>query len=1689
MNRKLLALFIFLFLGVVIVTAGALRKAYLVDAADNVNQHISSIHIDGKEVSNSRGGVILLSSFSEPVINISGYNLQDGNIHINVYKSSMEELLSFLVHDDKNKQLKPKVETKNSPLMTSLDVFLSGETYSYRNQTSVSLPIKNDGVFLLSMFNGDKSYYAFVVNSSIGTVAHEAEKGIVFWSQDFLSKKSLESGVVSIYDLEGKKKLLESNIINQEGIAHGKLDERADIAITKSGDKEALVFLNLKTLNSEYYSEEETFKKHNASTRYFAFTDRPLYKPGDTVKFKAILRADMDVDYRLFKGRIKVEAYSGYGEEKTVVYSDSLNISDKGSLDGEFVIPKFARTGDYTINLKKEGEAVVNNWWGYTPEANISFSVEHYRKPEYSLEINQSSQRVIAGSKLQFQIKGSYFSGQPLNKKIVKYSIRKNDYYEPSYLEYFDIDDNSYNYGYYYGQDIVREEEVELNEEGIADIVIDEVEKNSTKSKVYIIEASYKDNTQNQVIARKNILIQGSEFGVFLTNQLYSVEAGSDAKMNFKLVPFGDDKDVQGKKLKAVIKRSEWICPNNYWNCTNQIDFLPERIIETDKNGEAMLLIEKIKKGSYTVLVSFEDKNGNKPEKEFHIWVGDYYYDDFFNNQGGGSDLSIVTDKSEYKVGEIIKLKVFSKVDRDAFVSIGRDWIKRYKVLKIRGGEVTAEMPVETQDVPNVLIGANSFSNFWLDQSVKNVTVSAEKYKLNIDIKTDKKEYGPGDTVKLDIFVKDKDGKGVSTESTIWLADKALFELSDSNTGDIFNAFWSSRYSYSSMSHSLQSLNMDMAEKGCFSADTEILMKNGKKKSINKVKVGDRVLTFSDAYKDKLVESEVTNVHSAKVSGYLIINNRLKITSNHIVFINNKWSEAGLIQVGDKLRLSDGRFEIINSIEWQKGNFEVYNLTIKDYHTFIANDFWVHNDKGGGSRSVFEDAAYWNPSVKTGSNGKASVTFKLPDNLTTWVISAVAATTDTKVGQAKSELLVTKDIFIQPVLPNILRTGDDMIVSALVNNYSNTDREFLVGLEFNSGRVASTTQKVFIKSKSFEKINWPISPEKASDSALIKFSAFDVTDEEIGDVIEQKIPVKEFGFWQTRAYSGKGNNDFKIELIASSTKESNISLTMSLSAKGPIMSAMGYLVEYPYGCMEQTTSRFVPVVIAKENEALFREKLQGKDLDAMVSGGIDRLATFQNNDGGWSWWNSDNSELALSAYIFEYVIKAEKAKVKIDKSVTEKAYKFFKNLDPVSYERYKVKSENEVKAYKNYILSLLGEKFEEMNNFDNLDIESLSYAIMANQLGGYKDAAKKGVEELMKKSQGDGDNIFWNAGDAEKYGSRDASSAIALRALLATKYDSLIVNKIAGNLLNNRHTYYWSNTYGTAKVIQALVDYLREYQLKESNKYVVYLDDEIFSQGEIDENNSIIELIIPENKIKNNGSDLKIRQEGKTEIYSTLLIKSFNNNLKAEAISNGLTIERYYQNEKGVNYSIGIGDLVDVTLKISGLSYDGRYVLVEDFLPAGMIPVIQSLNNENGGNYYSRWYWYGDMDYKEDGVQAYLSYPGGGNREIRYKARVVNQGVFQVPPARVEYMYSPEVSAITAPQVVEIGNESKEMWTIKEATCGQAIFDFSSESEKKQCGAICSLVLIIPLILLVVFKIVRFSFNYFLKRKKIDETQ
>lgn len=1579
------------------------------------------------------GGVINLASIDEPSVKITSYNYK-GNADVSVYRADEDGLVDYLTHDKDGKQIK-----WNNPDISRFQ-HVANLNYQVQDPNSSSrlvLPLEEKGIWLLRISAGSFKADAFILRSDFGAVAKEGDNEFIFWGQSYQTKRSITDGSIRVYNLLDGKQTINATTFNEAGISRTPISPNADIAIVERAGSKALIPLNLRYLNSYYGSDFwKPFDTKTSITKYFVFTDRPIYKPGDTVYFKVILRDDDDARYSIPDGIVRVAVARGWvdAEAKNTVFQKTYSISGDGTVYGEFKLPEDAATDSYSLRVDRL--PIVNDYW--SSGSSTYFQVQYFRKPEYSIEVNTPKIEYISGDKTSFKINGRYFSGQALTGQAVKYSITAGDFYEYTYysssMNSYLSDD--YRYGWFGGEAVSSGEAI-LDENGQIEIDLN-TKIVGGKSRVFSIEAEFDDGSGNPSFSRKNVLVYSGEYGIYKKTWEYGGLVGKPLTLDVQLVS-RTNTNVNNLGLEAKVKRENWIQyldPNEkYPLYRKEEEDLPTIRATSNNNGEAKFTFIPQKVGSYKLTVLGKDIRDNSIIKEFHFWVDDtqqLVYWGNFNNQ-----LSVKGDKDQYLPTDAFKLTITSDIpDRDVLLSFERGRVNRFQIVKINGNKANIEVPIASTDIPNIYAVVSSFSGIDLDQDNVDLPVSAESKRITINLAPDKKKIGPGDNLTVNIQTLDQSGSPVSAEVAVWMVDKAIFELMDTNLGEIFKTFWQQRGNSTNTAHSLEGIIVQTAEGGgCFTGETAVLLPGNKTKEIKEIKAGDLVLTRENETGSELVSAKVNVVHEAEENGYLIINGSLKVTPDHYLWVNNGWKEAGSIQEGDDLIDSFGDRVNVYSIEWVLDKVKVYNLEIEKYKTFFANGVWVHNQKGdGGSRSVFKDTAYWNPSVRTDTSGKAQIIVKVPDNLTTWVVSAVGSTTDTKVGQIKDEIVVTKDVIVRPILPNLIRTNDKIILSTLVQNFTDTERNFMVGLDFDSGVVKPTNPtEVLIKPKETKQLYWEVVPQKENENAKFTFSALAKDDSKIGDTVVSVLPILKFGFMENKSEVGEGPKDYLLRLSADSDPDkTKVTLNLSPSLIGTLPVAMKYLIWYPYGCVEQTTSRFVPTVIAKSNPDLFSESLPDVNLDDVLKKGVKRLGDLQNWDGGWQWWSHGRSSSFVTAYVIEYLLKAKNVGVTVDQAILDRAQGHLGNdiyWDPVA--QMERGYDRDDKVARVYALSLLGSDKGKvlLRDFDNITPDILSLAIMANVKNGDTNPATNGLSLLLSQMKTQEDGVFWLAGKKENFGSIDTSTAFAIRAIVAANGDKNIAAKAVRFLTRSRKAEYWSNTFATSQVIRGLVDYSRQVEGSTPNfSYKVILDGKQIANGQVNGLKQILkDIVISPSVIKPEGSTLSITKEGNGQIYSLLSQHEYRTDFKAKSLENGLSIKKEYIDEKGQGYSLAVGDLVTVRLTVNGLAVDENYGIINDELPAGMIPVNLNLKNEQY-NADNQWYYdsYGvtDFDITRNGAVLSVYKMGAGERTYEYKARVVSEGTFLVPPASVSLMYAPEIYGRSEPQTVTTTGES-----------------------------------------------------------------
>ncbi len=1556
----------------------------------------------------------------------------DSEAQVEVFSSELDDLLDFLLYRWKDGEYADKERQQINPVPIVRGKPLSRLTV--RANEKFSLPLEGTGLWLVRAQADGLTAYAFVVRNNLGALAVEAGRETLVWVQNLTDLRRAANKRVRIYSLADERKIISEGRTGSDGAIKIPIDERADIAVVGENDDPAIVPLNLRNLNNNYWNWSEDFGSVPQKTLQFLFTDRPLYKPGDTVFFKAIVRTDDDTIYRVQPGqKWKAVLARGWGENKKVYAQSILTTDEFGNFAGEFVIPADAPTGEYYLETERETQGdSQRGFWFWRGGGTVYFRVEHYRKPEQTVKVRWGKKTAVAGQSAQIHLSGRYFSGQPLAGERVSYRVTASEVYDPDryedFLHRYD-NRNSFYRGGWREKEVVSGEVV-LGPDGTATVDIPVGAAVEGKLSLYTVEVNHSPARGEPVRDWENLLVFPQKYGLYRTDDNFSVEVGEKVNLKLKLVPFVPGVDLSGRKF-VVRPERVWYERNKtrsgIYDYTRREEKLPSFEVVSDKRGELNFDFSAEKEGSYTFSVENNDDRGFL-SKDFYFWI--YQTDDSGIIERG--KLSILPTKnplSPHVAGTFVITS--ERPVGDVLFTLERDYAHDYRVVSLRKKETKVSVPIGDWAVPNFNAAVRGFDGKELNVADKNVDVVSSGKRLGIEVEGIKKIYRPGEKVKLKLRVVDSAGQPQRADLTVWAVDKAIFELTNRPDRDIFDRFWRYRYGFTRFGHSLRGISVEMSEGGgCFAGETPILLSDGTRKPIKDIKVGDKVVSrTSDG---RRVVRTVTAVSVDIEDGYLLINDKLRVTPDHLLFVNGAWRRADEVRLGDKLLGEDGRSVEVKSLSYHRQSLPVYNFKVDKDFNYFAGGILAHNGKGSTDvRSVFKDVAYWNPSVRTDKRGEATVEFVLPDNLTTWSLSMVGNTLDTKVGETIKDLTVGKEYILQPVLPNILRDGDKPVLALKVRNFSEKDGEFAITLTAE-GAAEKTDRKVVEISAGEEiLLEWPLEIKSPEGGELsLHFEMFDKSGKRL-DGVKQIIPVKPLGWYEKISLAGYGSRtEYKLDIPADvNEKLSRISFTVSPTLIGSLSGAAKYLIHYPYGCMEQTVSRFIPALLAKEYPQVFGPALAGKDLDAMVRRGVERLRKHQNTDGGWSWW-SGSSDLFLSAYIGDYLVRARNLGIDVGDSLDK--------LRGYLERGYLVKDASSYASEQERIERLAGllivrdqgkrRKLPPIKVSTDLPLETVALAVIANVRAGYDDPARNGADVLGRMAQHTGDSVSWVWSEKARFNVRGDKSAFALRAFLLGGGERELAWRAVKTLRDERRREYWYNTFSTAQVLEALT--LFAAQEKESTSVAAELLDaaaERILQADFAADASVREIDLSPDTVRRGVS--LVSASGK-QVYGSLFARLFRTDMSQAPLSQGLTLKRYYikvgpQGEK-VPETDGLraGDTVRVVLHLRGLKPSYRYLVVRDHLPAGLVPVNENLKNAGSSKSLARNLPYGaNIEYEKDGAVLSMAHPKREEVRFSYLARVVSVGEFSALPAEAELMYQPDIKARTSAARISLPNE------------------------------------------------------------------
>ncbi len=1321
----------------------------------------------------------------------------------------------------------------------------------------------------------------------------------------------------------------------------------------------------------------------------YSYTDRPIYRPGHSVYYKGLVRKDEDARFALPTGqKVHVVVEDSQGE---IILEKDHELNSNGTFNGEITLSDKARTGNYRIITSLPDVQAPE----YMNRFTQTFLVAEYRKPDYELKIEADKDDYINGDTAKLEVKGAYFFGAPMPDAKIEWTVKSQDYYfflsgdsESIYAnKWFSFSDQGYfcYWGCESDSEVVSSGKANLDESGIYTIELPLDISEKEMSQFYTVEVTAYDLNNQSVSNRITVPVHAGEYYVGILNEDYIVSTGDKAKFEVVSVDF-EGNPVGGKDVEVSYNKRTWntvkkknVDGGFYYENTYTDDLIEKKSVRTDDKGYAQVEFDAKDGGSFHAVAESKDGKGNTIKASTSVYVSS---GDFINWGMENNDrIELVADKLEYKPGETAHILVKSPYENVwALVTQERNGILDHDVIKIKSNSDTIDVPITEDSIPNLFVSV--------------------------------------------ILVK-------GSEAEAGLLEPPL-GANDERSVAAFKAGYTA-------------LQVDNSSK---ELDIEV------KTDMEKYHPGDDV-----TIKVKTLDQNGDPV-KAEVSLSVVDKSVLSLTETVTADLLNAFYRKRMLGVATAHTLTKAISRI--NVQVEAGL------------------------KGGGGaspekRGTFKDTAHFEADLETDENGEGEITFKLPDNLTTWEILAIGITDDTLVGSQKSDFLVTKDVLVRPVLPRFLIKEDTMKIGGIVHNYLDNEETFKVkldatGVEFINGSQAEKT--ITLGSGKEEKVTWDIKVLNQTEATFL-FDVRSVKDESIGDILEQKLTIEPFSFPEVVATSLTIDDSKKhIETVwlpnNIDTNFGELTVSVSPTLTGSIGSGLEYLMRFPYGCAEQTASALLPNLVLKQLMDLPTVDDDLVDVDLLeknVESGIQDLYKYQQSNGGWGIWETSDPTPYLTSYILYTLHEADKAGYTVDNEVISRGKKYLTNYmsghaltkttaTDSKEKKYDSRRNANARAYGLYVLAETGSPDLGLTNNlyefkDELNLFSKAYLVMTfNELLDGMDGSVASdirskmntlTDEILAKAKENPRGVHFEEDENLYYmfDTNTRTTAIILQMLSRVEPDHPYVPKILRHLLIEKKDGHFASTQETAVSLIAMLEYIvSSGELDASYNAAVGLNGkELINESFTGENISeqkIAEIALNELQANNQDNEMTFERNGSGKMYVDMNLKYY---LPAEEIKprdEGILVTHEYysvddENMENPVSSVKLGETLRGKITVI-VPEDSYYVMVEDYLPAGLEGVDFSLKtskqslqddlyesrNSYGWWYYDSSWWFNHKEVRDDRMMYFADYLPKGVYELNYFVRATTPGQFRDKPVLAQELYFPEVFGRTGGRIFEV---------------------------------------------------------------------
>jgi uncharacterized protein YfaS (alpha-2-macroglobulin family) len=1090
----------------------------------------------------------------------------------------------------------------------------------------------------------------------------------------------------------------------------------------------------------------------------FLFTDRGIYRPGETVTFRGIDRDLRRGRFEAYEGFYAIEVSSGVFRAAPITAFTGHTTASGGSY-GAVTLPENLDPGRYQIRYRRieAGQASAGNdqalRWTTT-----YFTVANFERLRFETSLAVPDITYYQGDRLSGTLAAAYLSGGGLaGAPYTWYLTRETADFTPGGVW------GNWHFGRNrsYGRNYLGNGQGVLGQDGSA-VISQDLEDGSIEGATYSyrLEASVQDAGRQEIAAVASALVHPASF--YIASRLdsepvkdaasagkgtgfnarspsaYFLSAGKPVSLSWALVrPDGSawqpsagaglPADVgadTGRELEVQFVRYEWKQAqqagvggrvNLLWERTEVVEDTRSISLDSSRTrGEGFVsgVVEFTpqKSGQWECRLRSRDQKGRLTLTFFTFFVSGSEWVRWGSDDADSIGLS--TERPSYAPGETAKILVRSPLPRGQYLlTLEREGIISEKIIELEGSALTIDIPIEESYVPIVYATLSSYTvrsgppeNSYYEPDLDKpkgifgltpIYVEHESRHYQVEIEPAKGVYGPAETAEVKVKVSLGGKPARGVELTFMAVDRGVVDLIDYHVPDPVSHFYHTR-------------NFPL---GVMGADSRSLL-------IDPV-------TYSLAD----------------------------------------------LQGGDDEE-SSGKLD---------------------------------------ERKDFRPTAIFEPFLVTGDDGTATVRFELPDSLTTYRCTAVASGLR-DFGIAERDLQVSAPMTATIALPRKLRWRDTGTVSLILTNLDKESAEASVSLDLSGDGEGGLWDKVLevdgpaertltIPAGKTEEVRFKVAAVGAGTARL----AFTLRSPAINERILRDILVDRPVMNETVTTIGNlGARDTFVEeglVLPSFVPEGTGSVTVSLSASRLAMlnEALGYLLNYPYGCLEQRTARLLPLAAFGDRLAAFDLESPVKDPAAELEKELADLAKMQLSNGSWPYWPGGRQGHVLVTLRVIHVAALAKSKgFALPPSLDiPRALSFVAGADSRSFQR-----DPFLKGYSLWIRAMSGERIgSEIGAFlkggDELGISGLSFAGLAALELGMKDLAagalgrirpfiRPGARTLDLADTYERQGNFWGY-DVDRY-------ALALMLFQDLRPGDDMTSRLSSALVERQRNGVWGNT-------------------------------------------------------------------------------------------------------------------------------------------------------------------------------------------------------------------------------------------------------------------------------------------------------